>query len=90
MSHAGARLRRSALLGESRRRQQADCEVRAGPFEVQRVQVECVEPARDLEDLLDAVVPRPRRIGLIEAADVRHVLPQPFERFLAVELRIDQ
>ena len=68
--HAGARLRRAALLREARARQQADREVGARSVEVQRVEVERVEPARDLPDLVDALVPRPRRVGLVEAADV--------------------
>ena len=44
-----------------------------GPLEVERVEVERVEAARHLEDLLDPVVPRLRRIGLVEAADVHDV-----------------
>ena len=44
--HARARLRRAALLREARARQQADREVGAGAFEVERVEVERVEAAR--------------------------------------------
>src|SRR5262249_61778340 len=89
MTHARTRLRRAALLREARARQQPDGEIRPRPFEVKRVEVELVEPARVLPDLLDAVVPRLRRVGLVEPADVRDVLPQLLERGAVVELGID-
>src|SRR6185437_11441279 len=86
--HAGACLRRAALLREPRARQEADGEIRPGPGEVEGVEVERVELARALPDLLDPYLPRRGRIRLVEPADVRDVLPQPLERLCAVEARI--
>ena len=88
MWHAGSRLRRAAILRKPRAGQEADGEIGAGTLEVERVEVECVEPARVLPDLLDSGLPGAGRIGLIEAADVLDVVPEPRERFGLVEIRV--
>ncbi len=64
-------------------------EVRAGAHEAEGVEVERVEAAGDLPDLLDPLVPGGGGVGLVQAADVDDVLPEPCERFVGVELRVD-
>ena len=88
--HAGARVRRAALLREPGAREEADGEVGARAGEVERIQVERVEAVRHLPDLVDPLPPGRGGIGLVQPADVDDVLPQLLERLGGVQVRIDR
>ena len=67
--------RRAAL--ELRGGEEADREVRARPLEVERVEPPLGQPAGGSGERGEALVPRRGRIGLVEPAHVRDLLPEP-------------
>ena len=73
-----------------RRREEPDGQVGARAVQAQRVEAAISETLCVRLQLVRALDPRGGRIVRLEAADVRHVLPQLLERRLGVEVRIDE
>ena len=73
-----------------RAREQPDRQVGTRPLEVERVEVPIVQPSRRSAQCLCALAPGGDRIGRVEPADVRDLFPQPVERLLGRQLRIDE
>ena len=74
----------------ARGRQEADAQVGARPLEVQRVEAQLAEPLADAGEHVLALPPRRDGIGLVEPAHVQDLRPQPLERRVGLELRIDE
>ena len=68
------------------RRQQADRQVGPLALEVDGVEIGVVQRLGRTLELVDALLPCLERIGLVEAADVPDLLPQPLERRIVVQV----
>ena len=71
-------------------RKEAHDEIRARPFEVERVEPGPLEPPRDVVQLLPSRRPGRDRVGLVEAAHVPDLVPQAFEGLGACQLGVDE
>ncbi len=70
--------------------EEADDEIRALPFEMERVEPGSGQPPRVVFQLLRPRRPRRHGIRLVEAADVADLAPEPLQGICLGELRIDE
>ena len=73
-----------------RRRQEADAQVGAGPANVEPVEVERVQRRLRPLDLSHPLAPGRDRVGLVQPAHVRDLLPQPLERGIRLQVWVDE
>ena len=90
MHDAVDRLHAGRLRRESRGGQEADGQVGARPFEVERVEAIGVDPLAGFVQLREPGVPGSGRIGLVQPQDEDQLLPEPGHRRLVVEAGMDE
>ena len=73
-----------------RRRQKTDCQVCAGPFKVDRIELSLGQTLGDTRQRVGAFTPGFGRIILVEAANVDDILPELAEGRVRLELRVNE